>query len=195
MNRLPEFSGNLFDTIFKYRRNKMPSNYNTQTDTLTGVSTAAENPGGMTMDNTTIGSITPKPGTFTTLTYTSGSTTTSTASQGFILSAAIANASTSTTMNVYKPALVGSSTAAKVYPLAAPGSTGVGIYKYIRCRSATTSRKCKISVSAASATINNSKTVITLSNTGDAVTLFGETSTRWGIAGSFVAGTTRIATS
>ena len=173
----------------------MPSNYNTQTDSLTGVSTAAENPGGMTMDNTTIGSSVPKPGTFTTLTTATLSGTTTISTPAYINSTAIANASTSTTMNAYAPALVGSSSAAKTYPLSAPGATYKGVTKYIRCRSATTSRKCKISVGAASATINNSKTVITLSNTGDAVTLFGETSIRWGISGSFVAGTTRIATS
>ena len=110
----------------------------------------------------------------------------------FIDSTAISTASTSTTMSATGASLVGKTSAA-TFPLAAPGTPGC--FKYIRCTNATTSRKIKISVAAASATINNSKTVITLSNIGDSVTLFGETSTRWGICGSFVAGTTRIATS
>lgn len=167
---------------------------NIVTESISGVSTANALPDGMTMDNTVIGSITPAAGTFTTISGTTITSTTGSVAPKYIDSTAIANASTSTTMAAYGPRLVGSSTAAKTYPLAAPG-TNVGVYKYIRCRSATTSRKCKISVAAASATINDSKTVITLSNTGDAVTLFGETSTRWGICGSFVAGTARIATS
>lgn len=48
----------------------MPSNLNTMTTPLTGVSTAAGLPDGMTMDNTVIGSITAKIGTFTTLNAT-----------------------------------------------------------------------------------------------------------------------------
>jgi hypothetical protein len=110
----------------------------------------------------------------------------------YIDSTAISNASTSTTMSATGASLIGSA-AATTFPLNIPGTAGC--FKYIRCTNATTSRKIKISVAGASGTINNSKTVITLSNIGDAVTLFGETSTRWGICGSFVAGTTRIATS
>lgn len=109
----------------------------------------------------------------------------------FIDSTAISTASTSTTMSATGASLVGSASAT-TFPLAKPD---VGCFKYIRCTNATTSRKIKVSVAAASGTINNSKTVITFSNIGDSVTLFGETSTRWGICGSFVAGTTRIATS
>lgn len=172
----------------------MPSSVNTQTQSISGYSTQRALPDGMYMDNTIIGSNTAVAGTFTTLTGTAVTGSTSVSGAKYIDTTALATASTSTTMAAFGSALVGSSTAAKVYPLAAPGSSK-GTFKYIRCRSATTSRKTKISVAAASATINNSKTVITLSNTGDAVTLFGETSTRWGICGSFVAGTTRIATS
>ena len=156
---------------------------NTITQAISGVGMSAELPGGMLEDQTTLGSVTPEPGTFTT----------ATSSLGFVLSAALTTASTSTTMTTYKPALVGSSTAAKVYPLSAPGTAGIGVYKYIRCRSGTTSRTTKIKT--ASGNINNTKTVITLHNTGDSVLMFGETSANWGIAGSFVAGTTRIATS
>lgn len=154
---------------------------NTQTQAISGVSSAAALPGGMTEDNTTLGATTPAPGTFTTLT-----------SSSVINSSTLATASTSVALDAFTPILVGTSTAAKTYALGKPTK---GIFKYIRCRSGTTSRKTKISLAAASATVNNAKTVITLSNTGDAVTLYGETSTRWGISGSFVAGTTRIATS
>lgn len=170
----------------------MPAgNYSTQTDTLTGYEIYKANPGGAIMNNTTIGLTTPVAAAFTTLTATTGTFTTVTGG-AYVDSTAITTASTSVALGATGAVLVGSSTAAKTYAL---GKPTVGCFKYIRCRSATTSRKTKISVAAASGTINNSKTVITLSNTGDAVTLFGETSTRWGICGAFVAGTTRIATS
>lgn len=119
------------------------------------------------------------------------SSTSSVTSTQFIDSTALATASTSTTMSAIGRSLL-SSTAATTFPLAAPG-TASGVTKFIRLTSGTTSRKIKISVSA-TGTVNEADTNITLSNAGDSVTLIGETSTRWGIAGSFVSGVA-IATS
>ncbi len=109
----------------------------------------------------------------------------------YIDGTALSTASTSTTMSAIGRSLL-SSTAATTFPLAAPG-VATGVTKYIRLTSGTTSRKIKISVSAAG-TVNEADTNITLSNAGDSVTLISETSTRWGIAGSYVSGVA-IATS
>lgn len=119
---------------------------------------------------------------------TTGTFTTSVTTPKYINSATIATASTSVTLTTYLPILVGSTSAAKDYTLPPPGSD-VGVYKYIRAGGATTSATATITVSSGNII---GGTIITLHNTGDAVTLYGETSTRWGIAGSYVAGSTAI---
>jgi len=54
----------------------MPSNLNTQTQAISGASTAQALPDGMTLDNTVIGSLDADAGTFTTLTATTANITT-----------------------------------------------------------------------------------------------------------------------
>ncbi len=57
---------------------------NVMTTSLSGASTAAALPGGMTEDNTTIGSQVPKPGTFTTVTSNAGDSSATFQSSGLL---------------------------------------------------------------------------------------------------------------
>ncbi len=141
----------------------MPSSFNTQTDTLTGVSSAAENPGGMTMDNTTIGATVPKPGTFTALNFATDSVSVHT--------------STGATLSTSKVSILASSSAA-TFVLPAPGVAGV--FKYI----SKTSTSTNITVTSSGSFIGStSATTLTFVNASEGISLVSSSATQWCIVG------------
>lgn len=136
----------------------MPSNYNTQTDALTGVSTAAENPGGMTMDNTTIGSSVPKPGTFTSIS---------------MASSAIETKTSGTLSNTGLSIIAPSSAASFILP--APSS--IGVFKYITRTN--TSTEVVTVTSSDSFVGSTATTIMTMNAAGDGVILVSSSLTQW----------------
>ena len=134
---------------------------------------------GGAVDGTTIGASSASTGAFTTLTASGGFTGSSkvTGAQ-LIYNTAITTATTASAMSAFGMTKAGA-TAAKSYALPRPGA--IGVFKYIRCSNATTSRKITISATASSAKFNSTATKVIFSNKNDAVTLLSESSIIWGV--------------